>query len=87
MNLKTLTDRTWILLKVSRFPAWAFGPILFSIGVVHSREIPSLKSFALLRAILQIFALSIPLCIGMPDDLLHALLLLTITLLASCVWC
>jgi 4-hydroxybenzoate polyprenyltransferase len=67
MNLKTLTDRTWILLKVSRFPSWVFGPILFSIGMVHSREIPSLKSFALLRAILQIFALSIPLCIGMHD--------------------
>ena len=69
MNLKTLTDRTWILLKVSRFPAWVFGPILFSIGVIHSREIPSFKSFALLRAILQIFALSIPLCIGMHDYL------------------
>jgi len=49
--------------KVSRFLAWTFGPILFSIGMLHSREIPNLKSFGLLRAILQIFALSVPLCI------------------------
>ena len=60
--------RIWILLKASRFLAWTFGPILFSIGVVHSRSIPNLKSFGLLRAILQIFALSVPLCIGMHDD-------------------
>jgi len=63
MRYFTLTDRIWILLKASRFPAWTFGPILFSIGMVHSRGIPNLKSFALLRAVLQIFALSFPLCI------------------------
>jgi len=68
MRYFTLTDRTWILLKASRFPAWTFGPILFSIGMVHSRGIPNLKSFGLLRVVLQIFALSFPLCIGMHDD-------------------
>lgn len=71
----TLTDRTWILLKASRFPAWTFGPILFSIGMVHSRSIPNLKSFGLLRALLQIFALSFPLCIGMHNDQLVPALL------------
>jgi hypothetical protein len=64
----TLTDRTWILLKASRFLAWTFGPLLFSVGMVHSRGIPKLKSFGLLRAILQIFALSVPLCISMHDN-------------------
>ncbi|KAF5357918.1 hypothetical protein D9756_001584 [Leucocoprinus leucothites] len=58
---------TWTqnLLKVaiaSRPPSWTFGPILFGIGIIHSKQIPkSLPVLAL--AALQIFSLSIPLCI------------------------
>ena len=82
MSSSTLAHRTWILVKASRFPAWTFGPILFGIGMVHSRSIPNLKSFGLLlRAVLQIFALSFPLCIGMHNDQLSSTcaILLTIT--------
>jgi 4-hydroxybenzoate polyprenyltransferase len=82
MRYFMLTDRIWILLKASRFPSWTFGPILFSIGLVHSGSIPNLKPFGLLCAALQIFALSLPLCIGMHDNrLLVALPLLHLQLL------
>lgn len=60
----TLFSRVWAVVKASRFPAWTFGPILFGIGVVHSRTIPRSISL-LLRAALQIFALSFPLCTSM----------------------
>ena len=60
----TISDRLWSIAKASRFPSWVFGPFLYAIGVVHSRVIP--RSFvSLLRAGLQVFALSIPLCISM----------------------
>ena len=32
----------WVLLlvKVSRVPGWCFGPILFTIGVIHGYAVP-----------------------------------------------
>jgi len=50
------------ILKVSRVPGWTFGPILFGIGLIHSEALP--KSLAdLAKAGLQVFALSMPLCV------------------------
>jgi hypothetical protein len=47
----------------SRPPSWTFGPILFGIGIVHSRQVPR-SPRALALAALQIFSLSFPLSIG-----------------------
>jgi len=58
----TISDRLWSVAKASRFLSWAFGPILYAIGVFHSRVIPRSR-ISLLRAGLQVFALSIPLSI------------------------
>jgi hypothetical protein len=50
----------------SRPPSWCFGPILFGIGLIHSRSTSgaSNKSGSLLVAAGQVFSLSFPLCIS-----------------------
>ncbi|KAG8856927.1 hypothetical protein FRB96_006190 [Tulasnella sp. 330] len=63
------SQRIIAVLKASRPPGWTFGPILFGIGIIHSRIFPQTKG-ELLRALLQIGSLSLPLCIivfGMND--------------------
>lgn len=52
-----------IILKASRPLGWIFGPILYIIGIIHSRVYPRTPA-ALALAALQIFSLSLPLCIG-----------------------
>ena len=59
----TISDRLWSVVKASRFPSWTFGPILYAIGVVHSRVIPR-TPVSLVRAGLQVFAVSVPLSIS-----------------------
>lgn len=61
MAAPTIKNRLFTVLKVSRVPGWTFGPILFGIGVIHSRVLPKSRS-SLLRAGVQVFALSYPLC-------------------------
>lgn len=55
-----------LLVRVSRVAAWCFGPILYTIGVLHSRDIPKAPA-ALLRYCIQVASLSFPLCIGEQD--------------------
>lgn len=58
----TWQDRLIALLKSSRPPGWTFGPILYGIGVIHSRNIPRTLG-DLFKAVVQIGSLSLPLCI------------------------
>jgi len=55
-------QRLVAVLKASRPPGWCFGPILFAIGMIHSRTFPRSPGSAL-KALVQIGSLSIPLCI------------------------
>ncbi|KAL5537208.1 hypothetical protein ACEPAF_1031 [Sanghuangporus sanghuang] len=55
-------ERLSVLIKVSRIPGWCFGPILYTIGVIHSRILPK-SIYSVLSAIFQIICLSFPLCI------------------------
>lgn len=59
----TWQDRVIALLKSSRPPGWTFGPILYGIGVIHSRNLPRTLG-DLFRAVVQIGSLSVPLCIS-----------------------
>ena len=52
-----------VLIRASRIPGWCFGPILYTIGVIHSRILP--KSVpGILSAGFQIFCLSCKLGYG-----------------------
>lgn len=61
----TLESMVTVVLT-SRPPGWCFGPILFGIGLIHSRSTPKVinKSTSLLTAAAQVFTLSFPLCIS-----------------------
>ncbi|KAM5538843.1 hypothetical protein V8D89_007565 [Ganoderma adspersum] len=56
MNAETLTT----VIKVSRPAGWSFGPILYSIGLIHSRGLAFLGKT---RACLQLLSLSFPLAL------------------------
>jgi len=58
----TLCSHLFLLVRVSRVAGWCFGPILYTIGVLHSRDIPKAPA-ALLRYCIQVASLSFPLCI------------------------
>ena len=62
LNLSAI-ERLVLLVKVSRVPGWCFGPILFTIGVIHARAIPR-SVIDLIRYVSMVFCLSFPLCIG-----------------------
>ncbi|TDL19775.1 hypothetical protein BD410DRAFT_773472 [Rickenella mellea] len=51
------------LTQVSRPASWIFGPILYTIGRIHSRSPLNLTISAVLCLLAQMFALSSPLCI------------------------
>jgi len=57
----TLYQLLLAILKASRPAGWCFGPILFGIGLIHSRSIPKTLA-SLLPAAAQSFSLSLPLC-------------------------
>jgi len=62
MSTQTLNDKLILLVKVSRIPGWCFGPILYTIGTIHSHKIPKTIS-SILRITPQILCFSFPLCI------------------------
>ncbi|KDQ14643.1 hypothetical protein BOTBODRAFT_109705 [Botryobasidium botryosum FD-172 SS1] len=55
-------ERTATILRASRPPGWCFGPILFGVGVIHSKVTPTTLP-DLVGAAIQILTLSLPLCI------------------------
>ena len=58
MNAEALTT----VIKVSRPAGWSFGPILYSIGLIHSPR--RLAFLGKARACLQLLSLSSPLALG-----------------------
>ena len=58
MNAEALTT----VIKVSRPAGWSFGPILYSIGLIHSPR--RLTFLGKTRACLQLLSLSFPLALG-----------------------
>jgi hypothetical protein len=62
--------RLLAVVKASRIFGWIFGPVLFSIGIIHSRIQPKSILSSPLPS-LQIFALTFPLCssTNLPDAL------------------
>ncbi|EJD07247.1 prenyltransferase [Fomitiporia mediterranea MF3/22] len=57
-----MLQRLLVLIRASRVPGWFFGPILYTIGVIHSRVLPK-TTLDILRSGFQLFCLSFPLCI------------------------
>ncbi|KAH8108869.1 prenyltransferase [Phellopilus nigrolimitatus] len=60
--MTTFVERFSLLISVSRVPSWCFGPILYTIGIIHSRVLPKTLPDIILSGF-QIFCLSFPLCI------------------------
>ncbi|KAI5118399.1 hypothetical protein M0805_007533 [Coniferiporia weirii] len=62
MPTSSLVEQLSLLIRISRVPGWCFGPILYTIGVIHSRLLPRTIP-DILRLGFQLFCLSFPLCI------------------------
>lgn len=59
----TFFSRLLLLVRVSRVAGWCIGPMLYTIGILHSKDIPK-DPTAILGYCIQIASLSFPLCIG-----------------------
>ncbi|KAF8511812.1 UbiA prenyltransferase family [Hysterangium stoloniferum] len=57
-----MAENLLVVLSASRPAGWCFGPILFGIGLIHSRSIPKSRTM-LTKAGFQVISLSFPLCI------------------------
>ncbi|TBU46752.1 hypothetical protein BD309DRAFT_988566 [Dichomitus squalens] len=55
------SERIFTVIRASRIPGWCFGPILYGIGVIHSRQIPRTIP-SLSSAAIRLLTLSFPLC-------------------------
>ena len=69
---QSMLDKLLLLVKVSRVPGWCFGPILYTIGIIHANAIP-MTIPDVFRTGLMLFALSFPLCISASTGFLNVL--------------
>lgn len=68
MRAKMDVENFTTVTKVSRPPGWTFGPILYTIGLIHSPS--GLAFLGKTRACLQLLSLSFPLALGVYPYLL-----------------